>query len=177
MLALIEDGSTIISQVAAGGWFNLPDGSAVSPAYDGWESGSYRLAEIQPADPVPAGKVIVSTSVQMVNVTPKYVNVLADAVVPVPDSISRRQFYQYLATLGMITKGEALAAIKTGSIPASLQAILDGMTDPDAKFDADMLLSGAAEFNRDHPLVMVFAMQQQMSEEDVDDFWRAAANV
>lgn len=96
---------------------------------------------------------------------------------PVPDTISRRQFYQGLAVTGKITQAEALAAIKTGTVPAALQAMLDQMTDADAKFEADMLLSGASDFNRNHPLVMVIAIAQGMTEQGVDDFWRICAGL
>ncbi len=61
MLALIHDDS-IISTVRPGGWFDLPDGSRASPAQDGWSSDDYRLEEILPADAVPEGKTVVSTS-------------------------------------------------------------------------------------------------------------------
>lgn len=89
----------------------------------------------------------------------------------VPQVISRRQFYQGLAVSGRITKAEALAAVQTGAIPAALQVMVDAMEDEDAKFEASMLLAGAADFDRDHPLVLVIAMAQQMSEAQVDDFW------
>lgn len=91
---------------------------------------------------------------------------------PVPQVISRRQFYQGLAVEGKITKAEALAAVQTGAIPAALQGMVDAMVDEDAKFDATMLLAGAADYHRDHPLVLVIAMAQQMSETEVDDFWK-----
>lgn len=96
---------------------------------------------------------------------------------PVPETISRRQFYQGLAVTGKISQAEALAAIKTATLPTALQAMLDGMTDDDARFEADMLLSGASDFNRSHPLVMVFAIAQGMSETDVDEFWRLCAGL
>lgn len=92
-------------------------------------------------------------------------------VEPVPQEISRRQFYQGLEVIGKISKVEALAAIKSGAIPAALQAILDGMTDPDAVYEADCLLSGASTFNRQNPVVLVFAIVQGMTEADVDEFW------
>lgn len=91
---------------------------------------------------------------------------------PVPVSVSRREFYQGLAAAQKITKDEALAAIKTGTIPAALQAMIDGMTDEDAAFKAECLLAGASDFERDNPLVMIFAIKEGMSEKEVDDFWR-----
>lgn len=95
-------------------------------------------------------------------------------VTPAPEeipAISRRQFYQGLALKNIITKEEALSAIQTGALPAAIQSMVDGMTDEDAKFEATMLLAGATDFDREHPLVMVFAMAQQMSEAEVDAFW------
>lgn len=99
------------------------------------------------------------------------------APAPVPASISRRQFYEQLADIGKITQGEAFDATASGTIPPALNTILNGMTDEDAKFRAAMKLVGSQDFNRDDPLVMVFAISQGMSEADVDNFWRAAANL
>ena len=90
---------------------------------------------------------------------------------------AHRQFFHGLAIAEKITKAEALAAIKAGAIPAALQLSLDGMADDDARFEADRLLSGACEFNRGHPLVMVLAITQSMSEQDVDDFWPICAGL
>lgn len=175
-LALLDDTDKLLETTVQGAWLNLPNGGRVV-AEAGWQWSGFRLAPIGPAEPIPAGKRVVSTSVEVVDGAPRYVNELVDDVAPVPQSISRRQFYQYLAVTGKIAKGEALAAIKTGAVPAALQAMLDQMTDEDAKFDADCLLSGATDFDRDNPLVMVFAIMEQMSEAEVDDFWRNASQI
>lgn len=76
-LALIHD-DAIVSMHRSGGWFDLPDGSRVSPAHNGWTDGEHRLAAILPANPVPEGKRVVSTDVQMIEGQPRYVNVLED---------------------------------------------------------------------------------------------------
>lgn len=96
---------------------------------------------------------------------------------PVPSVISRRQFYQGLAVEGFITNQEALDAMRTGAMPAALQSILDGMTDNSSRFEAEMLLLGAHEFHRNHPLTIVIAEAQDMSEQEVDDFWRLCASL
>lgn len=77
MLALIHN-DAVIEQVRQGGWFDLPNGKTASPALDGWSEGEFRLAEILPADEVPEGKLVVSTSVELVDGEPKYVHVLQD---------------------------------------------------------------------------------------------------
>jgi len=94
--------------------------------------------------------------------------------VPVPQTISRRQFFQHLANLYMITRDEALAAMKSGTIPTALATMIDALP-ADQKFNAEMILVGATEFQRDHPLVSMFASSMNLSSSDIDTFWTAAA--
>lgn len=92
-----------------------------------------------------------------------------------PD-ISRRQFYQGLALSEFITKAEALAAME-GALPSPIQDVIDDLPDPDDQFEAAMLLKGASTFRRSHPLVAAFAAARELSETDVDDFWRFCAGL
>lgn len=94
-------------------------------------------------------------------------------VVPVPETISDRQFYQQLAVYGLITQQEALAAVMTGALPATFETFI-GQLPADQQFPARMSLSGATEFRRDHPLVAAFGAMQGMTSGQVDDLWRAA---
>lgn len=96
---------------------------------------------------------------------------------PVPNEISRRQFYQGLEKAGFITKQEAIAAIQSVSLPAALEAMVSAIPDEDEQFAATMLLYGAATFERNHPLVPLFAASQELSEGEVDDFWRLCASL
>ncbi|WP_313194509.1 hypothetical protein [Shinella zoogloeoides] len=96
---------------------------------------------------------------------------------PIPDEISRRQFCQGLAVAGLIAKQEAIAFIQGSALPSAIQAIVDGMTDEEAAFEATMLLLGAGSFFRSHPLVLIFAMAQSMTETEVDNFWRLCASL
>ena len=96
---------------------------------------------------------------------------------PVPPSISDRQFFQQLAIAGKITQDEALAAVKTGTIPAMLQAIIDAMPDAGNRFNAEMLLSGATVFLRAHPLTEALGEAQGMTSEEIDALFRAAAQL
>lgn len=93
---------------------------------------------------------------------------------PVPERISDRQFFQGLATTGLILKEEALAAVKTGEIPAALGAFLEDVSE-DERFAAHMLLAGATVFERSHPLTIGIAAKAGMSPQELDAFWRMCA--
>ncbi|MBX9758700.1 MAG: hypothetical protein K2Y29_07965, partial [Beijerinckiaceae bacterium] len=95
----------------------------------------------------------------------------------VPQSISDRQFFHALAKQGKINQDEALAAVMTGTIPATMMAIVDAIPDAAEKFDAKMFLAGAVVFDRGHPLVGVFANAMGMSEGDVDALFTYAAGL
>lgn len=105
----------------------------------------------------------------------------APPVIPDPESIiptiSDRQFYQQAALAGYITKADALAAVQSGFIPAILQQIVDNTLDPAEKFDAEMLLSGATEFKRGHPLTIKIGGAFGLSDDQLDQFWRDAAKL
>ena len=92
----------------------------------------------------------------------------------VPAVISDRQFFQQLAIVGTITQAEALAAVKTGAIPAILSGFLAALPEAD-RFAAEMLLSGATEFYRAHPLTVSVGTAQGMTAEQIDAFFIAAA--
>lgn len=91
-----------------------------------------------------------------------------------PDEISRRQFFQYLAVLEIITRQEALAALQGGVIPAPLQAIIDQLPTENDQFEAQMFIIGAQNFNRLHPLSETVRLSLGWSVEQKDDFWREA---
>lgn len=89
-------------------------------------------------------------------------------------AISDRQFFQALALWNVITKQEALDAVKTGALPAAMQAFVDAIVDPDERFNAQMLLSGATTFERNHPLVEPFGVAFGFTHDQIDDLWRVA---
>lgn len=93
---------------------------------------------------------------------------------PVPQTISDRQFFQQLAVAGVITQAEALAAVKTGDIPAALDSIVQSLPPEDA-FNAEMLLSGATIFDRSHPMTAALAVAMGWTTEQLDALWTAAA--
>lgn len=91
--------------------------------------------------------------------------------VPVPDEISDRQFAMGLAIVGLITQAEALSFVKTGEVPVALQVMIDAIEDDEARFEAEMLVSGATVFKRSHPLVSMIASQVGWTEQQTDQFW------
>ncbi|TPQ50864.1 hypothetical protein C2U72_11270 [Prosthecomicrobium hirschii] len=95
---------------------------------------------------------------------------------PVPAVVSDRQFFHALAISSLITEAEALAAVRTGDIPAALQVVIDAMPEGD-RFHATMLLSGAVEFRRDHPLVEAVRLARGMTDAAVDDLFRLAGGL
>lgn len=98
----------------------------------------------------------------------------ADAV---PQSISDRQFFQALAIRGLITSDEALSAVKTGTIPAQLQAAVDTLTDTQQHFAAVMLISGATVFERSHPMAGLLGAALGKNAADLDELWRFGASL
>lgn len=95
--------------------------------------------------------------------------------VPVPQTISDRQFFQQAAIDGMVSQTEAIAAVSNGAIPIVLQNIVDGIEDPDQRFTATMLLSGATVFDRNHPLTGAIGAALGWTSEQIDQFFIQAA--
>ena len=92
---------------------------------------------------------------------------------PISD-ISRRQFFQQLAVQGVITQVEALSAVKTGTIPAALQTLINGLP-PDQQFGATMIVSGSATFERNNPLTIAIGTAYGWSSDQINALFRAAA--
>jgi hypothetical protein len=92
----------------------------------------------------------------------------------VPQQISDRQFFQQLAMQGIIGQADALAAVKTGAIPADLQALINQLP-ADQQFGATMLISGATVFERNHPLTIGIGTAYGWSSAQIDALFIAAA--
>lgn len=101
---------------------------------------------------------------------------LSEVPVVVPEVISDRQFFQQLATLGLCTQAEALAAVQVGSLPAQMEALLSQLPS-EQQFPARMLLTGATEFKRNHPVVATFAAASGWSDAQTDQFWIDASQL
>lgn len=88
--------------------------------------------------------------------------------------LTRRQFYQALAMANYISEAEALAAM-AGVIPAPLNTAVDALDNDQERFTARMLLAGASEFRRDHPLVLIIGAAQGQSAAQIDGLFASAA--
>lgn len=95
---------------------------------------------------------------------------------PVPEAISDRQFFHGLALRGEVTEAEALAAVRTGAVPAAFQTFIDALP-AEERFGATMLVSGAIEFRRSHLLTVAFSQAKGWTSEATDEFWRYCASL
>ena len=93
-----------------------------------------------------------------------------EVVSGVVSTISDRQFFQGLAIQGEITQAEALAAVKTGDLPQRLEDYIAQLPAED-QFAAQMLLSGATTFQRNHPMVALIGDMIEMTSAELDTFW------
>lgn len=91
-----------------------------------------------------------------------------------PSAVSDRQFFQALADAGTITQAEALAAVRTGDLPAGIEAAVKALPDGQ-QFAARMLLSGATTFERGHPMVAQLGSGLGYDDKALDALWTAAA--
>lgn len=96
---------------------------------------------------------------------------------PVPETISDRQFFQQAAIIGLITQTEALAAVQTGTVPAVLMSVVNGLPDQMQKFAAEMVLAGATVFERNHPLTEAVGAALGWTGEQIDAFFASAAGL
>jgi hypothetical protein len=91
-----------------------------------------------------------------------------------PTVISRRQLILALHGAGLITSGEALAAAKTGDVPAAIDAVFAQLP-PDQALAARVTWASMVEVRRDHPLIQAMIDAQLATARQVDELFRAAA--
>jgi hypothetical protein len=92
----------------------------------------------------------------------------------VPQVISDRQFFQQLAVQAVITEDDAIAAVATGTLPVSMDQIIATLP-LDQQFGAKMLLKGATQFDRQHPMVAVLGGALGWNSAQLDALWTGAA--
>lgn len=92
----------------------------------------------------------------------------------VQEIITDVQFFTALAHAGNITQDEAIAAVATGTIPATILAAVNALP-ADQKFVAQMKISGQTTFARRSPIVAALGASLGWTSEQIDGLWRAAA--
>ena len=91
-----------------------------------------------------------------------------------PSVISDRQFFQQLAIENYITQDEAINAVSIGAIPSVLEGFVNSLP-LEYQFNARMILSGATEFERYHPMVAMVGQYMGLSDADIDGFFQRAS--
>ena len=92
---------------------------------------------------------------------------------PIPRSITRRQCAKQLLNMGMVSGEEALAMTRTGEPPAMVAASFAQLSPEDAVLaEIDF---AADTYMRDNPLLNNLMLATGASEEEINDFFRAAA--
>ncbi|AHJ10722.1 putative tail fiber assembly-like protein [Rhizobium phage vB_RglS_P106B] len=94
---------------------------------------------------------------------------------PTPAKITKRQFWQQLATMGLITKTEALAFMTTGVLPSAFDALVETL-DENAEFEARMQLA-TNDYERNNDFVNAFAEMNGMDSAQVDIIWKEGSKL
>lgn len=123
--------------------------------------GLWRDDMIAPADDVPEGKFVTETTVQRVDGVAKFVNTLADIVIPVPVSVTRRQ--------------ARLALLQAGLLDL-VEVAIEAMPEP-ARSAARIEWEDATEIRRDHALIAALADEVGLTSERLDELFIAAARI
>jgi hypothetical protein len=92
---------------------------------------------------------------------------------PIPRSITRRQCAKQLLNMGMVTDVEALEMTRSG-IPPAMVAASFAQLSPGDQILAEIDFA-ADTYMRDNPLLNNLMVATGASEEEINDFFRAAA--
>jgi hypothetical protein len=124
-------------------------------------------------------KVTVGGDVVLRDATPAEVaeiEAVRNAPPPVPSAISRRQFLIALMQAGLITDAEALAAAKTGEVPAAIDAVFARLP-PEQALAARITWATMTAVERDHPLIQAVIDAKIATAEQADALFRQAAEL
>ena len=95
--------------------------------------------------------------------------------VAVPFSITRRQCAMQLFKQQIISGGDAISMTQTGVPPAAIQAYFDTLPEPDRTIA--IMDFAAVDYYRNNPLINSIMTINNMSSEDVDNFFIAASEL
>ncbi len=134
-----------------------------------------RPATVLDPDQVSAvlGEVFTTSAVQIGRLEDELAVLKASPVAASPSTqvVSDRQFYQGLALRGFCTPEEALDAVRIGVLPKDLRTFVDAIHNAQDRWAAEMLLSGAKEFRRDHSFVTQVGAWVGLDAAALDSFW------
>jgi hypothetical protein len=95
---------------------------------------------------------------------------------PVPETITRSQLLLALARAGVITAAEALSAATSGAVPAAIEAVFRRLP-PTEALAARITWATMTVVERQHPLVQALIAAGIAKADQVDDMFRAGANL
>jgi hypothetical protein len=95
---------------------------------------------------------------------------------PAPIVLTSRQLFAALALTGMITQAEALAAGRTGEVPAAVEAVFATLPAQDA-FLARLTWATMRDVPRDHPLIAAMVAAGVATAEQVDALFALGASI
>lgn len=93
---------------------------------------------------------------------------------PPPATVTLRNLLRALTALGFISRAEALAAARTGAIPASLAAPLFAAVNEDAAFEIELAWAAMYEAERASPFWGYVVAAGIATEAQIDAVFRAA---
>lgn len=97
-------------------------------------------------------------------------------MVPVPASISRRQFLLALLGAGFITPSEAISAATAGALPAAVSALFSALPPTEAT-GAIITWASMTMAERNDPLILMLIDAGIASAADVDNLFRVGATL
>lgn len=103
-----------------------------------------------------------------------FIDALRNAPQPVPGTIRLLQFLGQGVIAGIFSQDEALAAARTGAVPAAIEAVF-GTLPADQAFQARLAWAAMVEVDRASPLLAAVAAARGMNTAAMDDFFRAAS--
>lgn len=113
---------------------------------------------------------------QIVPLTPEEIAAIPPPPAPPPIVLTNRQLFAALALAGLITPAEALAAGRTGEVPAAIDAVFATLPEQDA-FLARLTWATMREVPRDNPLIGAMIAAGVATAEQVDALFALGASV
>ncbi len=101
---------------------------------------------------------------------------MPEPVPPAPITLTNRQLFAALALTGFITEAEALAAGRTGAVPALVDAVFASLPAQDA-FLARLTWATMRDVPRNHPLIGAMIAANLATSEQVDGIFALGASL